>query len=483
MNSSSCAVATAALCAVLPGALAAGCATARPYSAPAGQAPAAWSAASTAGAANADGGTLARWWTAFDDPRLTSLVERAVGGSPDVRTAVSRVREARASLASTRSARFPTADGSGSGRWSGGDRFAQSYGLSLDASWEPDLFGGTRSAIDASAATADARVLDLHDVLVSLTAEVAIDYIEVRAAQRRLELARSNLTLQDETLELTRLRAQAGLATEIDVQQALANAETTRSQIAQLVSQAQRAQHALAVLIGQPPAALDGELADAAAIPSAPLTIAIGVPADTLRRRPDVRSAERQLAAQFAQVSAARADLYPSFRLTGSIGLEALSLARVLLPGAAFWSSGVSASSRLFNRGQLRQNVVIQTERQEQAMTTYETRVLAALRDVEDALTSLTQEQVRRDHLVAASAAAEQAADLSLQLYRSGLRDFRDVLDNQRSLVTLQDSLASSTASVSEDLVRLYKALGGGWQAAAGLPTDVTAIPSPLTRR
>jgi len=201
--------------------------------------------------------------------------------------------------------------------------------------------------------------------------------------------------------------------------------------------------------------------------------VTLGVPAETLRRRPDVRSAERQLAAQFAQVNAARADLYPSFRLAGSIGLESLSLARLLVPGASFWSGSPSVSTRLFNREQLRQNLVIQSERQEQAARAYQSQVLRALQDVEDSLTALAQEQVRRDHLSAAAAAAEQAADLSLQLYTAGLRDFRDVLDAQRSLLSLQDSLATSSAGIATDLVRLYKALGGGWSATSLLPEPV----------
>ena len=453
----------------------AGCATGRPYTAPAASTPPAWSA--TALESGADAAALAGWWNAFGDPLLTSLIERAIAGSPDIRTAISRVREARATVASTGSAARPTVDGAGNGRYSGGDRFAQSYGLELDASWEPDLFGGARSAVDAASATAQARIFDLQDALVSLTAETAADYIEVRSAQRRIELTRDNLSLQEQTLELTQFRAQAGLATALDVQQALTNVENTRAQVAQLESQVRRNRHALAVLIGQPPAALDAELAGPGAIPTAPLSVAVGVPAEALRRRPDVRGAERQVAAQFAQVNVARADLYPSFRLSGSIGLEALSLAKLLLPGAGFWSGGANVNTRLFNREQLRQNLVIQTERQAQALQTYESRVLQALQDTEDALTSLTQEQVRRDHLAAATAAAQQASDLSLQLYTVGLRDFRDVLDAQRSLLTLQDSVASSTAAVSEDLVRLYKALGGGWSAGNRLPEDVRASP------
>jgi NodT family efflux transporter outer membrane factor (OMF) lipoprotein len=367
-----------------------------------------------------------------------------------------------------------TARASGTGSEAGIGSTTQSYSVGLDASWELDVFGGIRSAVDAATATADARDADLRDVLVSLSAEVALDYIDIRSLQRRIELAQTNIGLQQQTLELTQFRAQAGLATDLDVQQARSNVESTRAQVASLEGQLGRAIHAIAVLLGRAPADLTSELTSPSPIPEAPLAAVVGVPAETLRRRPDIRSAERQLAAQFAQVNAARADLYPSFRLAGSIGLESLSIAKLLVPGASFWSASPSASTRVFNRRQLRENLVVQGERQEQAARAYESRVLVALQEVEDALVSLAQEQTRREHLTAATDAAQQAADLSLQLYTAGLRDFRDVLDAQRSLLSLQDTLASSNANVSSELVRLFKALGGGWDASAMLPAGVT---------
>jgi NodT family efflux transporter outer membrane factor (OMF) lipoprotein len=453
----------------------AGCSVRRAYQPPAPNAPAAWSS-SVAHPADVD--SLARWWETFGDEQLTGLVRRAVAGNLDVRTAISRVREARATMRSTRTQLRPSADASGAARANGTGSEAgiggvtQSYSLGIDASWELDVFGGIRSTVDAARATADAREADLQDVLISLTAEVALDYIDTRSLQRRLEIARSNVDLQQQTLELTQFRAQAGLATDLDVQQALSNVESTRAQIASLEGQVAQSIHAIAILIGRPPAELNAELSSPAPIPAAPLEAAVGVPADALRRRPDVRSAERQLAAQAAQVNVARADLYPSFRLAGSIGLESLSIAKLLVPGGGFWSASPSASTRLFDRRQLRENLVVQSEREEQAARSYETTVLRALQEVEDGLTALAQEQVRRGHLAAAANAAQQAADLSLQLYNTGLRDFRDVLDAQRSLLTLQDSLTSSGATVSSDLVRLFKALGGGWNAAAMLPEN-----------
>ena len=457
-----------------------GCSVRRAYQPPAPTVPAAWSSSV---AQPADLENLSKWWETFGDSQLTGLVQRAVAGNLDVRTALSRIREARATMRSARTQLRPSADASGSARASGTGREAgiggvtQSYSLGLDASWELDVFGGIRSTVDAARATADAREADLQDVLISLTADVALDYIDTRSLQRRLEIARSNVDLQQQTLELTQFRAQAGLATDLDVQQALSNVESTRAQIASLDGQVTQSIHAIAILIGRPPADLNAELTSPAPIPMAPLEATIGVPADALRRRPDVRSAERQVAAQAAQANVARADLYPSFRLAGSIGLESLSIAKLLVPGAGLWSANPSASTRLFDRRQLRETLVVQNERQEQATRNYETVVLRALQEVEDSLTALAQEQVRRDHLTAAATAAQQAADLSLQLYNTGLRDFRDVLDAQRSLLTLQDSLTSSEATVSSDLVRLFKALGGGWSAADMLPEKVASIP------
>jgi NodT family efflux transporter outer membrane factor (OMF) lipoprotein len=456
------------------------CGVRRPYQPPVPNAPAAWSAPVTE---SVDAESLSKWWETFGDEQLTALVRRAVEGNLDVRTAMSRVREARATVRSTRTQLWPTADVGGSARASGAGSEAGVggvtglYTLSIDASWEIDAFGGIRSAIDAASATAEARDADLQDVLTTLTADVALNYIDIRSLQRRLEIARSNVDLQQETLELTQFRAQAGLATDLDVQQALSNVESTRAQIASLESQAAQSIHAIAILLGRPPTELSAEFTAPAPIPEAPIEATLGVPADALRRRPDVRSAERQVATQFAQVNAARADLLPSFRLAGSIGLESLSLATLLVPGAQFWNVGPSASTRLFDRRQLRENLLVQSERQEQAARSYETVVLRALQEVEDSLTALAQEQIRRGHLAAAANAAQQAADLSLQLYNTGLRDFRDVLDAQRSLLTLQDTLASSDTTVSSDLVRLFKALGGGWSATAMLPPSVAPAP------
>ena len=473
-----------------------GCATRLPYEAPVPTAPSAWAGVDSADQQQPADDRLGRWWESFGDAQLTSFVERAVAGSPDVRTATSRLRESRATLASTRSTLRPTLDlgpsvsASRNSRETGPSGFTQVggggvsrlYDAGFDASWEADLFGGIRSSIDAAAATTEVRDAELQDTLVTLIGEVALDYINVRSLQQRVGIANANAEAQQQALDLTQFRRDAGLATDLDVQQARSNVESTRAQIAALESQRAQAIHALAVLIGQPPAALDRELAEPRDIPKPELSLAVGIPADTLRRRPDVRSAERQLASQSAQVNVARADLRPSLRLAGSIGLESLALARLFVPGASFFSVRPTGNYRVFNREQLRQNLVVQTERQRQAAATYESRVLAALQEVEDALTGFAQEQTRRDHLATAAAAAQDAADLSLQLYTAGLRDFRDVLDAQRSLLTAQDSLASSSAAVSSDLVRVYKAVGGGWATASMVDTGLAEENHPVAR-
>jgi NodT family efflux transporter outer membrane factor (OMF) lipoprotein len=343
------------------------------------------------------------------------------------------------------------------------DDVQDAYTLGADAAWELDVFGERRAEVDAAGATAAAASLDLEDVLTSAIADGAAQYIRVRELQERVRLGDQNARLQADTLDIAQFRVQAGLTTELDVYQARTNLESTRAQIAGLQLELSQSLHSLSVLQGEAPTALASALSAATPIPSPPDGVAIGVPAEALRRRPDVRAAERRIAAQAFQADAARARLYPRFSLVGSIGLETLDLARLFVPGASFFRLSPSASWNVFDRRQLKQNVLIGDERATQASREYEAVVLRALREVEDALTAYAQEQIRRDRLAEAVAAAQQTADLATQRYNSGLRDFRDVLDAQRSLVSLQDQLASSRSNVSTAVVRLYRALGGGW--------------------
>lgn len=458
----------------------AGCATVGPdYVPPEMRAPDDWSAPAEAGGPPLpapDLDLLASWWTAFDDPLLTSLVERAVDGSLDVRTALSRLREARLSLGVTEADRLPVVDAAGSANVTrvgadGASLLSEFYRVGLDASWEIDLFGGIARSIEAAMADLDSRHANLQDVLVTLVGDVALEYVGVRSLQRRIAVAEANIQAQEETFDLTRFRAQAGLASEVDVEQALSNLESTRAQIPAFRAELSRTRHRLAVLVGETPAALDADLAAVGPIPVAPLDVAVGVPAETLRRRPDIRRAERQIAVQSALVGVTTAQLYPQLRLSGSIGLEALAADELVSLDALSLGGGPSFSWRLFDRGQIRRSIEVQTELQEQSLIAYEASVLAALAEVEDALVGLAEEQLRLERLTSAAAAAGNAVELSILLYEAGLRDFSEVLVAQRSLLSIQDLVAVSESEVTANLIRLFKALGGGWDAEALLPS------------
>jgi len=412
---------------------------------------------------------LAAWWTVLEDPTLTGLIEGALEGNLDLEEARARIREARARRGISGADRFPTLDASGSYTSSHssenagtGDR-SELFALGFDAGWEIDLFGGVRRAIEAYEADLEASREDYQDVLVSLVAEVALNYVELRTSQARLATAEANLAAQAETYELAGFRAEAGLASALDVEQARYNLESTKAQIPTLRTELVAAENRLAVLLGECPGHVNERLAGPASIPVARLEIAVGVPAQVLGRRPDVRRAEQELVAQTARVGEATAELYPKITLFGSIGLESLSAGDLFTGGSWAESFGPGISWPVFQAGSIRKNIEVQDALQEQALLRYESAVLAALEEVENAMTAYAEEQLRRASLLEASRAAERAVDLALNQYASGLIDFQDVLDAQRSLLTFQDQLASSEGTVTSDLIRLYKALGGGW--------------------
>ncbi|MEI8167617.1 MAG: efflux transporter outer membrane subunit, partial [Chloroflexales bacterium] len=358
---------------------------------------------------------------------------------------------------------------------SGPARTSEHYANSLDASWELDLFGGKRLAGEAADATWQAAQEDLRDVQVSLCAEVALAYVEVRAYQWRLSIAESNLVVQTDTHDLARWRQQAELVTQLDVDQARLGLEQTRAGIPALRSSLEQSKHRLATLLGLPPGALLTALGDRRAIPVASREIAVGVPADVLRRRPDVRRAERQLAAQAAQAGVAAVGRYPTFTLRGSIGLEALAAGGLYSLAARTLSGAASAGWTLFDGGRIAQGVAVQDARQDAAMGAYEAAILGALRDVEDALVAYVGEQERQRALADAEQAARSAAALARDRYATGLIDFQTVLSTQQALLSMEDSQASSRMAITSDLIRLYKALGGGWSPLP--PEDANANP------
>jgi len=458
-----------------------GCAVGPDYVAPQISAPQAWNAELRSGATAqpADPQVLASWWTTLNDPILTDLIRRAFQGNLDLKKSKARVREARARRGINQADLLPTLNATASGTYSRGsanvstDRGSvevsarESYSVGLDAGWEVDVFGGVRRSVEAATAELQASGEDLRNVLVSLLGEVALNYIEMRTFQVRLAVAEANLAAQSETYELTAIRVQAGLTTALDLEQAKYNLESTRSQIPTLQSGLEEAKNRLAILLGEDPGAVHAELSARQTIPVPPLEVAVGVPADLLRRRPDVRQAERKLAAQTAQIGVATAELYPKFSLVGSIGLSALDLTNLLSATSRAYSIGPSVSWRLFDAGAVRKNIEVQSALQEQALIQYEAAVLTALEEVENALVAFVAGQRRRESLRNATQAAERAVALAQAQYGAGMVDFLRVLDAQRSLLSLQDQLAQSEGTITSNVVRLYKALGGGWTALA----------------
>ncbi|MEM9557145.1 MAG: efflux transporter outer membrane subunit [Acidobacteriota bacterium] len=418
---------------------------------------------------------LAEWWQRLDDPTLTAWIERALLGSPDVDAATARLRRARALLTVQRADRLPSLDAEGSASFSDpsdatapGVDSQELYSAGFDASWELDLFGRVRRSVEAAEAELTASTLDLATVRTSLAAEVAGAYIDLRTFQQRLQLAVANRDAQYDTFELARSRFNAGLVSRLDVEQARANLERTRSQIPTLRAGIERSANRLLVLAGEAPGS-DQALSTVAPLPATPTRIAVGIPADALRRRPDVRAAERRLAAETARIGIATAALYPRFGLTGSIGVESLDLDGLTDSGAGFFGLVPSVSWRLFDRRAVRADIEAQTATQAEALAAYEATVLRALEEVENSLVGYVEEVQRQEALRTAVAAAQRAASLAADLYRSGLRTFQDVLDAQRTLLDLQDQLALSEGSTVLEVVRLYKALGGGWTPLAPL--------------
>jgi multidrug efflux system outer membrane protein len=471
----------------------------------------------------ADTTAICHWWETFHDPKLNNLITRAVASNLDLKLAEERVVESRAQLDLTSGNLFPTGDltggytktqiskeagiagflgnsgggassatvggasgGTGAGAGSavsgnlarpGAAKSSSSstgfaipghlevYQAGFDASWEIDVFGGIRRTIEASdadlAATEEAR----RDALVTLLGDVARNYIEVRGKQRQLKVANDNVRSQNDTLELTQSRYKAGLATDLDVARAQAQVNSTESAIPTLETSLKQSIHRLGVLLGEPPEALLEELSKEGPIPP-PVTnaVPVGLPSELLRRRPDVRRAERQFAAATARIGVATADLFPRFSLTGTLGLESQKFKDLARGDSFFWNIGPSVSWPILDAGKITSNIRVQKARQEEALLQYKNTVLTSLEDVENALTGYEQEQIREQSLSHAVDANQRAVQLATLLYKKGLADFLNVLDAQRDLFASQDQLIQSQQNVSADLVALYKALGGGWE-------------------
>lgn len=439
--------------------------------------------AATQPVGDAEVAELATWWRAFKDPTLDGLIDRAVAGNLDLRRAEARLREARALLAAERSGFFPELDARGSVTRS---RTSQSGPLppgqssestlwraGFDARWELDVFGGTRRAVEAARAELGAAEEDRNAVLTSLLAEVASNYIALRGTQQQLRIAFDNIESQKQTLAFNRARFEAGLVSELDVSRSAAQLASFEATVPTLRVAEASAIHRLAVLLGVTPGTLreelgevpDGQPRTAGSVPMALPEVPVGLPSELLRRRPDVRRAERRLAAATARIGVATADLFPRFSLTGSLGTQGNEAPRLVEARSIFWSIGPAVSWNVFDGGRVRANIEAQNARQAQALADYERTVLLSLEEVENAVTGYARNVERRAALARAVEASRRSVELAAGRFAGGegLGDLLDVLLAQRDLFQAEEALVRVDTQLSADLVALYKALGGGW--------------------
>jgi outer membrane protein, multidrug efflux system len=420
------------------------------------------------------------WWRLFQDETLDSLMERAILSNKDLKLAEARIREARAQWRMAGAQGLPSLDASTSAmrtRRSANATEPSARGTlshqnlfqaGFDAGWEIDIFGGIRRAVEAAEAEIGASEEDLRDVRLSLMGEVAINYLTLRGAQARLAIARKNIQTRKETLDLTRGRFSVGLSNRLEVAQAETLLALAESDLPGLESDVRQSIHRLGVLLGFPPETLIQELSIEQAIPSGPPEVPIGLPSDLLRRRPDVRRAERRLAAATARVGEATADLFPRFSLTGLIGLSSAQLPDLVSADSRYYSVGPTISWPVFDAGRIRANIEVRDARREQALIDYESAVLTSLEDTENALVAIAKEQGTFQALARAVESSSQAADMAHELYLKGLTDFLNVLVSQGALYQAEDQFVQSKQRLSTSVVALFKALGGGWETTSG---------------
>ena len=469
-----------------------GCEVGPDYKPPRQPMPAQWKTVPTTQSAAAPQALpIENWWTSFNDPELDSLVRRAVASNLQFAAATERIYQARASLGIARANFFPVIDANGSYRrsfsaGSGGTVIVGGAGGTgtvtggttrtthpqprdlwqegLDATWELDIFGGVRRSIEAARADVQAAQEDRRDVLVTLLGDVATDYMALRGFQQEIVIAQDNLQIQQHSADVARLKKQLGTNTELEIAQADAQIASTRATIESFRILAQEQIYALSILLALPPTALDEELTAGQLVPMVPPAVPVGVPSQLLRRRPDIRRAERQLAAATAQIGVATSQLFPQFSLTGTLTLSGSRYEALGNWGTRFWSFGPSVTWPIFDAGKIWSNIDVQNSLQRQALIAYRQTVLTALGDVQSALVAYARDQERRSALEQAVSANRRAVSLAQTRYQGGFTDFLNVIVTQGSLFSSEDQLVQSKRAVATDLVALYKALGGGWE-------------------
>jgi NodT family efflux transporter outer membrane factor (OMF) lipoprotein len=417
---------------------------------------------------------LASWWDSLKDETLTRLIEWSLLNNRDLMSARSKVRESRAALGISKAALLPWLDSTNS--WttsdtsenstSAGQKFEISH-LGIDASWEIDIFGGRHQDVAAGAATLEADYAALHAAWVSLSSEVALGYITLRTLQERLAVAEQNLALQTETLDLVQSRHDAGLVDSLALNQSRYAIEQTRASIPPIRVSIETTMNALSMLTGSVPGGLEEILAQRKPLPKHQAVALAGIPADSLRKRPDIRAAERRLAAQLARMKSAEADLLPKFYLAGSIGLESLAGGSLFSGDSFGFSFGPRITLPIFHGRAIRNNIEVQGERAEQLLAAYEGTVLGAVAEVRNALTACAQEIERNASLRAGADAARAAHEVASDKYKSGLTDFSNVITSQQALLALEEAVAVSDGQAISNVIRVYKAMGGGWAPIA----------------
>jgi outer membrane protein, multidrug efflux system len=422
------------------------------------------------------------WWRAFNDPQFNRLVDRALTNNYDLRIATAHIREARALRTGAIADEFPVVTGQAGYNRSVNSSDASTFPLNrdqrtlqlftsgFDATWELDIFGGVRRNIEAASADLAATQAQRQDVMVSVIAEVARNYFELRGQQNLLAVARRNAENQRENLDLTLARAKAGRATDLDSARAQAQLEATLAAIPSIDADIKHAIHRLGVLTGQQPTALEAALAPAAPIPALPPMVNIGDPADLLRRRPDIRAAERSLAAATARIGVATANLFPKVTFNGNLGVGVNTLSRLGRPGTETYGFGPNLTWAALDLGHISAQLKAARANADVQLAIYEKTVLLALEETENALTDFGREQARRDYLRASERSATTAMSLARQRYDSGVADFLPVLDAERTQLDIQAQLAMSETRTATTLVAIYKALGGGWEVAPEAP-------------
>ncbi len=463
------------------------CAVGPDYEPPQTQMPDAWHQDLTKGLTEGKA-DLRTWWTTFDDPLLDSLIQRASAGNLDAKQAVARILQARAQVGFAAGEALPALDGIGqidTSRVSdavqpdsvvGSRRTSTLYTTGLSAEWEIDIWGRIARSVESADAGLQATVEDYRDVLVSLYAEVATAYVSVRTAQARIQSALANVESQKKTLRLVRDRVAAELASDLEVAQAELNLYTTEATVPQRRQELAQAVHALGVLIGERPSVLWPELAKAEPIPQPPREVVVALPTELLRQRPDVRSAERQLASQTARIGVAEANLYPRFSLSGFFGLQTIGPSDFFNWESRAFSVGPTVQWNLFDGGRVRSQIQAEDALTQQALFNYEQTVLDALRQVEDSMAFYTQEIDRRESLKRSADAASRSVNLVTTLYVTGLTDFQNVQSQERSKAEQDDQYFQSQGQVASFLIGLYRALGGGWQPPEAAPPPATTV-------